>query len=386
MILIDSENTWLLLFIIMGTVALAVWLESRYRWAARVSALVIVLVMSVFFSNIHLIPEQAPVYDCVWDYFLPISLPLLLFRSDIRKICRESGQMLIAFLIGSVGTVIGAFVSYFIFRNYINELPGLAAMMTGTYIGGSVNFAVLGSAFNVSGQTISAATIADNLNMAIYFFVLFAIPVKAKTVTNEKDRNIASESESEDNEFTLKKFAVGIALSVTIVAFSGLIANAFGHVIPSSNILFSALKSMLGNQYLWITTFSVLIATVFSKKVKKLAVLQPVGIFFIYCFMFVIGAPASVEEIVKKSPLMLIFAMIIVVFNMLFTFVVGALFKMDRKTLIIASNANIGGPTTAASMAIAKGWNELVGPAVLIGCLGYVIGNYLGIIVGNLLM
>lgn len=82
----------------------------------------------------------------------------------------------------------------------------------------------------------------------------------------------------------------------------------------------------------------------------------------------------------------IIFAFVIIVFNMLFTFVCGSALKMDRKTLIIASNANVGGPTTAASMAIAKGWEELVEPALLVGCRGYVIGNYLGLIVGNTLL
>ena len=119
---------------------------------------------------------------------------------------------------------------------------------------------------------------------------------------------------------------------------------------------------------------------------KKLSGLQEVGTFFIYCFMFVIGAPASVSEILRNSPLLLVFALVIVAFNMLFTFFFGSLLRMDRKMLIIASNANIGGPTTAASMAIAKGWEELIGPALLSGCLGYVIGNYLGILVGNILL
>ena len=61
------------------------------------------------------------------------------------------------------------------------------------------------------------------------------------------------------------------------------------------------------------------------------------------------------------------------------------LFKFDLEDAIIASNANIGGPTTAAGMAIAQGWTELVGPAMLTGTFGYVIGTYLGIIVGTLI-
>ena len=47
--------------------------------------------------------------------------------------------------------------------------------------------------------------------------------------------------------------------------------------------------------------------------------------------------------------------------------------------ITVASNANIGGPTTSAAFAIAKGWHSLVVPALLVGTLGYVIGNYYGI-------
>ena len=51
----------------------------------------------------------------------------------------------------------------------------------------------------------------------------------------------------------------------------------------------------------------------------------------------------------------------------------------------MASLANIGGPTGAAAIAVSKGWTKLVGPSILVGTLGYVIGTYLGLLVGNIL-
>ena len=59
---------------------------------------------------------------------------------------------------------------------------------------------------------------------------------------------------------------------------------------------------------------------------------------------------------------------------MLFCFVGAKLLKFDLEDAIIASNANIGGPTTAAGMAISQGWHDLVGPAMPVGTLGYVLG------------
>jgi len=76
--------------------------------------------------------------------------------------------------------------------------------------------------------------------------------------------------------------------------------------------------------------------------------------------------------------------MIIVLVNMLFCFLGGKLLRFDLEEIILASNANIGGPTTAAGMAISQGWVKLIGPCMLVGTFGYVIGTWLGILVGSL--
>ena len=70
---------------------------------------------------------------------------------------------------------------------------------------------------------------------------------------------------------------------------------------------------------------------------------------------------------------------------MIFCFVSAKLFKFNLEDAIIASNANIGGPTTAAGMAISQGWSALIAPAMLVGVLGYILGNYAGILVGMFL-
>ena len=88
---------------------------------------------------------------------------------------------------------------------------------------------------------------------------------------------------------------------------------------------------------------------------------------------------------IARQSLLLVLCAIMVVVNMLFCFIGAKLFKCNLEDAIIASNANIGGPTTAAGMAISQGWTALVGPAMLVGVLGYVIGNYAGTLVGMIL-
>ncbi len=72
------------------------------------------------------------------------------------------------------------------------------------------------------------------------------------------------------------------------------------------------------------------------------------------------------------------------VVNIIFTLGLGKVFKYSVEECVLASNANLGGPSTAAGMAIAKGWTKLIVPAILVGIWGYIIGNYLGTFVGYL--
>ena len=99
--------------------------------------------------------------------------------------------------------------------------------------------------------------------------------------------------------------------------------------------------------------------------------------------MSVLGRESLVAA--DNNWVLLAFTGLMVIINMLFCFVGGKLLKFDLEDVILASNANIGGPTTAAGMAISQGWSKLVGPCMLVGTFGYVIGTYLGVLIGGLL-
>lgn len=64
----------------------------------------------------------------------------------------------------------------------------------------------------------------------------------------------------------------------------------------------------------------------------------------------------------------------------------GWIFRLPHRELYLASNANVGGPTTAAAMAQAKNWNSLVLPALLIGVLGYASATAIALALGPVLL
>src|SRR5699024_320824 len=100
----------------------------------------------------------------------------LLFQSNIVKVWQESKRLLIIFLISTVGTISGTIAAFFILREVIPQLNYIGAMLSASYTGGGVNFAAMATRFDVPQDTVSSTVVADNLLMAIYFFVLILIP------------------------------------------------------------------------------------------------------------------------------------------------------------------------------------------------------------------
>jgi uncharacterized membrane protein len=142
-------------------------------------------------------------------------------------------------------------------------------------------------------------------------------------------------------------------------------------------------RAFFGQKYLLITTLTVLGATLSPQFFGALRGAREIGTFFIHIFFVVIGVPASLSMIMSRSPLLFAYAGTIVFVNMFVTLGLGKVFKFDLEELLISCNATVGGPTTAAAMAIAKGWSGLVVPALLVGIWGYVIGNYAAILAVN---
>jgi len=413
--LIQAENTWGLMGVMCLSVALSIWLEQKYQWASKVSGAIIALILAMVMANVGIIPTSCGLYDdIVWGFVVPMGIPLLLLQCNLKKIWREAGKMLTVFLIGAVGTIVGAFIAYFALSGVYSatggnarDLAAVASMMTGSYIGGGVNFAAMAAQHGLQGTPVAAAaTVADNLLMALYFFVLIAFagmrffrskfthPHIDEIESGKTDKSAAQTQAAafwSRKDISLMDVAMNFAFAVAVVWVANIIAGLFsplavdGLVSNFQEGLQDFVGKFFGSQYVWITTISVIVATFFSKPVEKMHGSQEIGTYLIYLFLFVIGVPANIYTVITEAPLFLVLTFLMVVINMIFCFMAAKLFKFDLEDAIIASNANIGGPTTAAGMAISQGWAKLVGPAMLVGTLGYVIGNYAGTIVGIVL-
>lgn len=398
--LIPQDNTWALWTVLACSAALAIYLEQNYKWASKVTACIIAIFSTLILSNLNIIPTKSEVYDAVWTYVVPLAVPMLLFKANIKKIWKESGRILIIYLISSLATVIGSFVSFYILRDSIKDLAKIIPMFTATYTGGSVNFVAMADNYRVNQSVTSAALVADNLLMAVYFFVLIALPginfiykkfthpYIDETEKASQDKNLNKTKAAQywgAKEISLLDIAKVIATAFFIVTVSDVLATYLSNIIPSTNVFLQLINALLGNKYLIMTSITMLLASVFTNYFENINGSQEIGTFLIYIFFAVIGAPASLKLIIEKSPLLLLLASIIVFINLIISLLVGKIFNFSIEEIIIASNANIGGPTTAAAMAVSKAWQALIVPAILVGTLGYVLGNWYGILLGTIL-
>lgn len=389
--LIDKGDTWILWAIIIVWATVSLFLEQRYQWASTISGAIIALVGAMVLSNFKVIPTSSPVYDTVWDYIVPLSIPLLLFSSNIMKIWKESRRLLIIFFIASIGTMIGTLVAFIVLNQWIPYLNKIGAMMTGSYIGGGVNFAALSSKLETPGDMVSSTVVADNSVMALYFMLLIALPslplIKKyfKTDYNTEQSPKVQQSYWQPKKIQLLDIAFSVASAITLVAVSFKGAELIQQWIPKSNVVLTMITSFFGDSYLLLTTLTLIVVAIWGDFFEKLAGASEIGTLLIYIFFVVIGIPASFATIITTAPLLFVFVIIILVFNLGLSLLLGKAFKCKIEEILLASNATAGGPTTAAALAIGKGWTGLVGPILIIGTLGYVVGNYAGTLMYQLL-
>lgn len=375
------------LAVLIVIIALSEWLAERPVFK-RLGTALLVIIFGAIAANVGLIPTASnaiPLYDAIFTYVAPLSIFYVLLQVNLKNLRQAGMPMLIIFLVGSLATAIGVIIANYLVldEQLLGELRSpLAGMFTGTYTGGSVNFNAVALHYEVQkeGNIYAAAVAVDNIFTTVYMLLCLAIPL---WLQNWKPRSLTKANTSNTTVETSPDAAATLTLSgLSWLAAIGLFAlffslqlaewlDGFGwHIAP----------------ILIITTLALLLAQI--PKVAQLGGSQLVGMLMIYLFLVVIGAFCELSAVSQMGAVainLFFFIIILVTVHALIIFGVGGLLGYDWYLISIASQANVGGSTTALALAKTFERSELIIPGFLVGTLGNAVGTYLGFAVAAFL-
>ncbi len=360
-------------------VVVSEWLVRR-TWLRHFGTALLVILLTAVAANLGILPagssEEVPVaaYEGIFAYLAPISIFWLLLGVNLRDILRTGLPIMTLYLIGSAGTVVGVLTGMMLINGAttIGEFyQPIGGMFVGTYTGGSVNFNALALHYEImrEGVLYGGSIAVDNIITAFWMVATLGMPKllkrfwPASTVEIHPVRQQASLGIEEDTE-SLHPIDLGITLALGMGAL--LLSQTLSTWMGIPSIIVLTIIALVIAQLPW------------ARMIKGAQVL---GMFSVYLFLATIGAFCNLEALGQLGWLglyLFLFALVIVGIHGLFTVVAARILKLDPALAAVASQANIGGATSALALARSLGRNDLVLPAVLLGSLGLALGTFLG--------
>lgn len=357
-----------------------IWLE-RFPDFKKLGAAAGSILFAMILSNAGILPGDSPVYDFFTGYGVLAGTVLILLSVDLGSIRAAGSTMAKAFLIGAVGSAIGAMtMGFLLFSSLGEDTYKLSGQFAATYVGGGMNFAAIGHAFGTSGELFTAGIAADVIITAFWLVACLAAPILLKSEPPNQDHAVQEAPDPGESGHTLEKALYSSGKAIGLGDLGAIVAITVSSIWVSSllNQRFSAIPSVF-----WLTTMVLIMAQ--FPPVKRLTGSTVMGNYLIMLFLACNGAKSVIAKIVEVGPEVFYFATGTVAIHGLVIFGVGMLLRIDAGTLAVASQANVGGGTHAMAIATARGYNSRILPGVAVGIIGTAIGNYLGLAVGNLM-
>jgi len=407
--------------IVAGVTALAFWLDHRFAALSRLGASLLAIVLGALISNVGLVPVSSGVYDMITGPLTSLAIAWLLLSVNLADVKRAGPSMLKAYGLAALGTALGAFTAALLFAGVFGaDTWRLAGVMTGTYTGGSLNFVAVGRAVDLPDALFAGANAADALTTAIWMVATLMLPVwlarfypvaapgsvgdpgagDADSIpegwpdpgshhggsptpgTSAVHRELppprrygssgAAEPEGVPHPFFFREGVSTLDLATLLALGVGLlmVSALLGRLVPG-------IPSIL-----WLTTLALVAGNLPGLTIPRGGF--QLGTLALHFFFVVIGIFSRVSEILAVGIEVFWLTLIVVGIHGLVVYGGGRLARLDPGTLSVASQAAVGGPSSALAVAVSREWSGLVLPGVAVGLLGYAVGNYAGIGVASL--
>ena len=369
-------------------------LFKRYTWMQKIGTVVTAYAIGILFALTGLVHFEAgtaaamtfsKLQSTIMSVAVPIAIPLMLFNCDF-KLWTKALPKTIWSLVGGILAVLLAVVSgYFIFHTPdIPDFNKVAAMMTGIYTGGTMNFNALGASLGVD-KTLMAIVLAFEMvfTTPYIFFIIGGgykvfrkiLPYKDVTKKGRTDEEVATK-DVENYAGMFKKsnvggMFIGLGLSILFLAIGAGLAL----------LLTGTLNELI--VILTITTLAIIAS--FFKKVRELPKTFELGMFFILIFSVIVASLFDIHSVNGGSLMIGLFVLWVMVIaaglHLLFcriAHVSGDLFCVSQIALLCS-------PPFVPPVVGAMQNKKVLISGIVIGLVGYAVGTYLGVAIALLL-
>lgn len=371
---------------------LIILIFNNFKWAKSVGTVIMAYAVGIIAALIGFLPTGTEpgaealesMQKTLMNVAVPLAIPLMLFNSDF-KLWTKSLPKTMAVLIGGLVSILIAVVSgYFVFRNTgIPQFDRVAAMMTGIYTGGTMNFSALGTMLEVDPSLITLTLTFEEI--ATFPFIVFIVaggykffrwllPAKTEDGAAETEEKFETESFEDYHGMlqpkTFGKMMLGFLLSL------GMLAVGAG----LSLLITGKLNELI--VILTITTLAIIAS--FSPKVRALPKTFELGMFFILIFSIVVASKFDIHAL-KGSLQILWFILFVMLTSIVLHLIICKIFKVEGDLFTVGHISLLCSPPFVPPIVEALGNRKVLLSGIVIGLAGYAAGNYLGVLIAWIL-
>ena len=363
---------FVLAFIVTAFHLLAI--KTRWRLFEYLPVVVLIYAFTMLLASLNVFAQTqiiTHIYKLTKTNLLPAMLFLMLLEVDLRHFVKLGKSLITAYFLAVV-SIGSAFVVVAYFFHFTKDIAGAFGALAGSWMGGTANMVAVGSALGVSEDAFAYALVVDSVNYTFWvMLLLFLVPfTKIFNRFTKSHERLAYLNE------------IGCACSMGAKRYWLLIALA----------LLVSLTSQLLAQYLTVfntTTSIVIFATLFGvaasfTSLRELNGSNEVATTMLYILISLIGSRAVIENFSGLG--VYVFAGFLILLLHAVVMILGAkIFRLDLFSISVASLANIGGVASAPILAATYD-KKLVSIGVLMAIMGYLIGTFGGLFVGEILI
>ena len=359
------------LILVLGLTVIGWWLAQVNNWARKLGATMVILLLGLLVTNLTgWTPEQSAV-SWVNGPLTSLAIAELLLAVELCSVIPDARRLLLPFITSIGGTLvavllIGLLLSQWLGQSWIS----LAGLFTATFTGGSLNFVSVARTLEIPSTLLLIATTADHVAFTAWFVISLLIGRRWKQHNIKESLGINHSSST-----LTEAFAWPSSQAVMMALLWG------AGVLLVSDRMVGVLKQ-LGVQLpsiLVLTTVALIAAQLPRAKSRKAC--YEVGLFLIQPFFAVMGLSSSLGALLGDGLPVLFYAGVVVLVQAIVVLQACRWFRWPVAECLVASQAAVGGPSTALALAGSLGRPNLVLPSVAIGLLGYLLGTYLGLAV-----